>query len=66
MFMSYPAINHVEIKLEEIAGGTRVSLRHRAIGMLDEAHRQGVSTGWAHILGLVTKDFAPQTAVHGS
>src|SRR5258708_14788911 len=46
MFMSYPAINHVEIKLEEISGGTRLSLRHRAIGFLEEAHRTGVSTGW--------------------
>ena len=35
MFMSYPALNHVEIKLEQIPGGTRVTLRHRAIGFMD-------------------------------
>jgi hypothetical protein len=66
MFMSYPAINHLEIKLEEISGGTRLNLRHRAIGFLEEAHRTGVSAGWAHMLANVAKDCAPQAAVHGS
>ena len=32
MFMSYPALNHVEIKLDQVAGGTKVTLRHRSIG----------------------------------
>src|ERR1044072_9949509 len=40
MFMSYPALNHVEIKLDQAPGGTKVTLRHRAIGFLDETHRQ--------------------------
>jgi hypothetical protein len=66
MFMSYPAINHVEVKLEEIPGGTRVNLRHRAIGMLDPEHRTNVTKGWGHILGLVAKDFAPETAAQGT
>ena len=58
MFMSYPVINHVEIKLAEIAGGTKVSLRHRAVGMIDEGHRQGVGMGWGHMLGTLQKDFS--------
>src|SRR5436190_21083065 len=52
MFMSYPAINHVELKLEEIPGGTRLSLRHRAIGLLEQAHKQGVTAGWKGMLDL--------------
>lgn len=58
MFMSYPAINHLEIRLEEIAGGTRLSLRHRAIGMIDAQHRAGVSTGWRHMIESIEKDCA--------
>lgn len=58
MFMSYPALNHVEVKLAEISGGTRVTLRHRAIGFLDPEHKQGVGMGWGHVLGLVQKDFS--------
>lgn len=50
MFMSYPVAGHIEYKLSEVDGGTRVSLRHRAIGMIEEAHRQGVTQGWRQIL----------------
>jgi hypothetical protein len=56
MFMSYPAINHVEIKLDQVAGGTKVTLRHRSIGFLEEAHRQGIGTGWKNILDSISKD----------
>jgi len=62
MFMSYPAINHIEIRLEEIPGGTKVALRHRAIGFIDPAHRAGVTGGWSHLLDMVAKDCAPQIA----
>src|SRR5215510_5172375 len=58
MFMSYPAINHVEVKLEQIPDGTKVTLRHRAIGMIDPAHREGVATGWKGMLDLVADDFS--------
>ena len=63
MFMSYPAMNHIELKLEEIAGGTRLALRHRAIGLIDAAHREGVGKGWQHVLGTVAADFTSKTAV---
>jgi hypothetical protein len=58
MFMSYPAINHLEVKLNEIAGGTRVTLRHRAIGLIQQDHREGVSEGWKGILEGLRQDFS--------
>jgi len=58
MFMSYPAINHVEVKLAEDDGTTRVTLRHRAVGMISAEHREGVTTGWQHILDSVKNDFS--------
>jgi len=66
MFMSYPAINHVEIRLEEIPGGTRVNLRHRAIGFLDPEHRTGVTKGWGHMLGQIVQDHSPDNGTQGS
>ena len=58
MFMSYPALNHIELKLEEIdGGGTKVKFRHRALGMLDPQHREGVKDGWKHFLDAVKNDF---------
>jgi len=56
MFMSYPAINHVEVKIEPVAGGSRIALRHRALGMIDPEHRKNVGTGWKHMLANVAKD----------
>ncbi len=56
MFMSYPALNHIEIKLEQRPGGTHVGFRHRAIGFIDPEHRQGVTTGWKHLLDMVSQD----------
>ncbi len=57
LFMSYPALNHLEIKLDKVSAGTRVTLRHRAIGMIDPAHREGVATGWLHMLNAIKGDF---------
>lgn len=62
MFMSYPALNHVEVKLEQRPGGTRVELRHRALGFIDPAHRQNVTMGWKHILDGVAQDCSLSTA----
>src|SRR5437762_12101759 len=59
LFMSYPAMNHVEVRLEEIPGATRVHLRHRALGFLQPQHRSGVTQGWGHMLELVAKDCTP-------
>ena len=59
MFMSYPALNHIEVKLEQRPGGTHVDLRHRALGLIEQGHRQGVSAGWKHILDQVVKDCSP-------
>src|ERR1700726_514581 len=58
MFMSYPALNHIEVRLNQVAGGTKVTLRHRAIGLLDASHRENVGTGWRHYLDNIRKDFA--------
>jgi uncharacterized protein YndB with AHSA1/START domain len=55
MFMSYPALNHLEAKVEKTADGSKVTYRHRAIGMIDPEHRKGVTKGWNHMLGQLKK-----------
>ena len=62
MFMSYPALNHIEVKLEQIAGGTNLTLRHRAIGMIDPEHREGLTEGWKQMLEAIKTDFAGSAA----
>ncbi|MEO8573091.1 MAG: SRPBCC domain-containing protein [Pyrinomonadaceae bacterium] len=62
MFMSYPALNHIEVKIDQISGGAKVTLRHRALGMIDPQHREGVGEGWKHLLEAVKGDFARSAA----
>ncbi len=56
MFMSYPANNHLEIKFAGAPSGCHVTLRHRAIGMIEPSHRQGLGSGWRHMLAEVKKE----------
>jgi hypothetical protein len=50
MFMSYPVAGHVQFRLAEAAGGSKVTVRHRALGLIEDAHREGVVEGWQKIL----------------
>ena len=50
MFMSYPAISHVQYKLKENQGVTTLTILHRAIGMIQDDHRTGVQAGWQSII----------------
>src|SRR5215469_4472384 len=61
LFMSYPAMNHIEVKLEQRPGGTHVDLRHRAIGLIDPEHRKGVAGGWKFVLDKAAEDCSAQT-----
>jgi hypothetical protein len=53
LFMSYPVAGHVQVRLAEAPGGTRVTLRHRAFGLISEEHRKGAGAGWQKILSAV-------------
>ena len=50
MFVSYPAMNHVQYRLEASpdTGGTRMTLTHRAYGLMPTEHMKGVDEGWSH------------------
>jgi hypothetical protein len=49
LFMSYPAVNHLQYRLQAEGAGTRLVLTHRGFGDIEPAHREGVSAGWGHI-----------------
>jgi len=55
LFMSYPAINHVQVRLQDEGGRTRVTLRHRALGMIEPDHRSGVTSGWENYLNNIKR-----------
>jgi len=55
LFMSYPVSNNVQYRLSEEDGGTLIKFRHTALGLIEENHRKGVSTGWGSIHERVRK-----------
>ena len=51
LMMSYPAVNFVQYRLtSEGTNTTRLQLTHRAMGLIEEAHRDGMPKGWPHWL----------------
>ena len=48
MMMSHPAVNHLQYRLTSAGATTRLQLTHRAIGIIDEQHREGMSKGFEH------------------
>lgn len=49
LFMSYPVASNVQYRLSEEPGGTLIKFHHKALGLIQEEHRQGVNKGWGHI-----------------
>ena len=49
MMMSYPVASHIQYRLTEEAGGTRLTLLHQAIGLILPEHLEGVQKGWGEV-----------------
>jgi hypothetical protein len=54
LFASSPFVSNVQYRLTEEAGGTLITFRHTALGLLSEEHRKGVSHGWTYINSQIT------------
>ena len=48
MPMSFPAMNHVQYRLKAEGSGTRLTLVHRAMGLIPQDFRDGMPDGWEH------------------
>lgn len=53
MMMSYPAASHVQYRLTEEAGGTKLTLLHRAVGLIEPEHIEGFPKGWTETLDAI-------------
>lgn len=49
LFMSYGVVSNLQYRLSERNGGTLIKFHHKAFGAIQDEHRKGVSTGWAHM-----------------
>ena len=53
LFMSYAVAGHVQFRLTQVPGGTELSMRHRALGQVEDDHRIGLTHGWEFFLDKV-------------
>ena len=53
LFMSYAVVSNLQYRLTEVDDGTLIQFHHKALGVIQEDHRQGINGGWAHILSRV-------------
>ena len=56
LFASYPFVSNVQYRLAEANGVTTITLRHTALGFIQDDHRGGVGKGWAWLLDRVRKN----------
>ena len=50
MMMSFATANNLIIRIEPIANGAKVTLRHQCLGDVPEQYRDGMPDGWAKVL----------------
>jgi uncharacterized protein YndB with AHSA1/START domain len=50
LMMSYPAANHLQYRLQAKGGVTHVAFLHRAVGLIQPEHRDGLPEGWGYWL----------------
>jgi uncharacterized protein YndB with AHSA1/START domain len=50
LFMSAPVVSNVQYRLKESNGGTLLTFRHSAFGLVPDDMRQNLGRGWAPLL----------------
>jgi len=55
LFMSYATISNLQYRLTPVDGGTLVSFKHSAMGLILDEHRAGLGSGWAPLLDRVRR-----------
>ncbi len=66
--MSYPAISHVQYRLTEESGATRLKVVHGAMGRISPEHLKELTEGmdpWSHTLNKVREAAEDRTASQG-
>jgi uncharacterized protein YndB with AHSA1/START domain len=62
LFMSSAVVSNLQYRLTPVDGGTLVSFKHSAMGLIPNEHRAGLEGGWAHLLDRLRR--AAEKAAH--
>src|SRR5262249_19622138 len=55
LFMSFPAVNHVQYRLKADGEGTLLTFTHQGIGPIPDELRQNMNRGWDYILNRINE-----------
>ena len=50
LFLSTAVFSNLQYRLSAVDGGTLISLKHSALGMIPDDYKAGMQTGWANIM----------------
>jgi hypothetical protein len=50
LMMSSAVVSNLQYRLKEVEGGTLITLRHTALGLIPDGYREGLSQGWSQML----------------
>ena len=64
LFMSSPVVSNVQYRLKEVDGGTLITLKHAAFGIVPDGYREGTSKGWKLILERTKQSAESSRATH--
>ena len=66
LFASFPFLSNVQYRLKEADGGTLITFRHTALGILPEEQKAGINDGWRAMNDRVRKhaEAEAQSASH--
>jgi uncharacterized protein YndB with AHSA1/START domain len=64
LFMSSPVVSNVQYRLKEVSGGTLITFRHSAFGVVPDEHREGLSRGWTPLLERIRKHAEARSKTH--
>src|SRR6267154_6912820 len=46
LMMSAPVVSNMQYRLKEVDGGTLITFRHTALGLIPDGFREGLAQGW--------------------
>ena len=64
LFMSFAVVSNVQYRLKEVNGGTQITFRHSAFGVVPDDVRQGLSKGWTPLLERIRRSAEGSRTTH--
>lgn len=64
LFMSLPVVSNVQYRLKEVDGGTLLTFRHSAFGVVPDEYREGLEKGWAPLFERIRKQAEAHQSTH--